>query len=159
MKKGTAFNANYDKPWIIKSSVVIFLCIWGLVAFLLWVLRDNIQMGLLKYLLCIGGVLYMLVIGLTRLLQVTRKYPCLELDETGLIYDSVPLHCREYFKWEDIHSMEFYNESSWRTIKVIAYSAKKKKVIAFTISLSILAKPSEVSDTVQAFWKCYGREL
>jgi len=51
----------------------------------------------------------------------------------------------------------FSNESGWRTIKVTAYSTKKKKVIAFTISLNLLMNPSEVSDTVEAFWNCYGK--
>lgn len=98
MKKENTFNAQYDKPWIVNSSVIIFLCIWAIMAFLLWILRDNIQMSLIKFLFCIGGIFYMLFLGITRLLQITRKYPCLELDEKGFVYDSVPLHCREYFK-------------------------------------------------------------
>lgn len=157
MKNESTFNACYDKPWIIRSSVVVGLCVWGVVAFLLWVLRDNIEMSLFKFLLCIGGVLYLLILGITRLVQITRKYPCLQIDENGLIYDSVPLHCREYFSWRDIHSMEFFDESGWRTIKIVAHSAEKKKVIAFTISLNLLIKPSEVSDTIKAFWSCYGK--
>ncbi|MBS7008794.1 hypothetical protein [Anaerostipes sp.] len=114
-------------------------------------------MSLVKFVFCIGAICYMLYLGITRIVQITRKHPCLEIDEKGLIYDSVPLHCREYFHWEDIHSMEFSNESGWRTIKVTAYSAKKKKITSFTISLNLLYHPSEVSDTVKAFWDCYGK--
>lgn len=157
MGQQNTFNAYYDKPWIIKSSVILLLCVWASVAFLIWILKGNAQISFIKLLFCIGAVIYMITVLVTRLFRITRKYPCLQADEKGLIYDCAPFYYREYFEWDNIRSMVFSDESSWKTVKVLAYSTKRKKTVEFTVPLNILIKSQEVYDILQSFWNCYGK--
>lgn len=156
MKK-EIYSAFYNKPWMIKTSVVLIIIALCSAVYLIWTFWNGGSIYLIELLLHLSLIISFISIGTIRLLQITGESPCLHLDDKGLLYDAAPLHKKTFFQWKGMQSILFSDESGWRTVKVMAYSTKKNKTVFLTIPLNVLINPPEVSNMVKDFWRRYGK--